>query len=49
MAPIERYGTNEGAGSKGSKELNMRDLDELNMRDLDKLNMRDLDELNMRT
>jgi hypothetical protein len=25
MAPIERYGTNEGAGSRGSKELNMRD------------------------
>jgi hypothetical protein len=49
MAPIERYGTNEGAGSKGSKELNMRDPDELDMRDPDKLNMRDLDELTLRT
>jgi hypothetical protein len=40
MAPIERYGTNEGAGSKGSKELNMRDPDELNMRNSDELTMR---------
>jgi hypothetical protein len=48
MAPIERYGTNEGAGSKGFKELNMRDLDELNIRDLDELNMRNPDELILR-
>jgi hypothetical protein len=40
MAPIERYGTNERAGSKGSKELNMRDPDELNMRNPDKLTLR---------
>jgi hypothetical protein len=40
MAPIERYGTNEGAGSKGTKELNMRNPDELNMKNPDKLTLR---------
>jgi hypothetical protein len=32
MALIERYGTNEGARSRGFKELNMRDPDELILR-----------------
>jgi hypothetical protein len=49
MAPIKRYGTNEGAGSKGFKELNMRDPDELNMRNHNKLNMKNPDELTLRT
>jgi hypothetical protein len=40
MALIERYGTNEGAGSKGFKELHMRDPDELNMKNPDELTLR---------
>jgi hypothetical protein len=40
MAPIKRHGANEGAGSKGSKELNMRDPDELNMMNPDELTLR---------
>jgi hypothetical protein len=48
MAPIERYGTNEGAGTRGFKELNMRKPNKLNMRDSDELNMKNLDKLNMR-
>jgi hypothetical protein len=39
MAPIEMYGTNEGAGSKGSKEQNIRNPDELNMKNPDKLTL----------